>query len=95
MVRAGLSCWLLEPGVAQAADAYFAARALRDMRDSKSRGQRVGPEGFPCQTGRKPSRVMCTARVFRASMTHVFENRRQLLPGDLGGVVDARQPINK
>ncbi|KAJ1142213.1 hypothetical protein NDU88_008540 [Pleurodeles waltl] len=34
MVRAGLSCWLLEPGVAQAADAYFAARALRDMRDS-------------------------------------------------------------
>ncbi|KAJ1151556.1 hypothetical protein NDU88_004336 [Pleurodeles waltl] len=33
MVRAGLSCWLLDPGVAQAADAYFAARALRDMRD--------------------------------------------------------------
>ncbi|KAJ1136477.1 hypothetical protein NDU88_002893 [Pleurodeles waltl] len=33
MVRAGISCWILEPGVAQAADAYFAARALRDMRD--------------------------------------------------------------
>ncbi|KAJ1185310.1 hypothetical protein NDU88_002104 [Pleurodeles waltl] len=33
MVRGGLSCWLLEPGVAQATDAYIAARALRDMRD--------------------------------------------------------------